>query len=689
MSAERRRVIRRRLAERCALVCLLSLVAEDAVAQPAAPPAKAQVKSSLRSRLGVEAAAPLLRSESTDLRLRGFEKLGATGTSAALELLADALEAGGAARTANERLTAVRALARHALEERARGALVRAMGGALTRDEPGEIMVRQTAALALARSGDKNALQALGQALRQPGRVSETARIALRAHPPKAIEPLLLARGVPTPALAGLFGDLGYQRGRELLSTLSQSGAPALRAEAMLALAKIDRATAVGLAKSFYKNEKHRSLRLAAARVLATARDQDAAAALGTLLAEPALVGDAIAIALDAPSPALAPLLARITPSDPGDGERLLAALGRAGGRASLDRLERTLGHAELGWASAYALALSPDGGAEDVLERALDRPTTRRSAARAAVLRLRARGSEVDGLDDALGALEGSTNAADRAVAAFCRAASEPDAGVRLVLGRDPVIVRAAARAALDPEVSLAAARRLAVEPDPLLRTALAVSLVRPEAADLVPTSVLTALFEARGAAAHLAAFALAARDGDAERPRLRELLGSGDPLLRAHVALGLARSKEPSAVGLLDDAYRFESDPSVRRAIVTALAQRAEPGRERTLRLAADLDPDDKARTHARRALGRGRPGPAAPDPATGGTGTAWIRLDGAPNDKGSVAVVVTSAGLALPLGPDPDGHVLFAGLPGGPVSVTLASAAPGGESSRAESK
>ena len=175
------------------------------------------------------------------------------------------------------------------------------------------------------------------------------------------------------------------------------------------------------------------------------------------------------------------------------------------------------------------------------------------------------------------------------------------------------------------------AAAQRLALETDPELRSALALSLARPEAADRVPTSVLSSLFETHGAAAHLAAFALAARDGDAERPRLREHLASGDPLLRAHVALGLGRSKEASAVGLLEGAYRFESDPAVRRAIVVTLAQRAEPGRERTLRLAADLDPDDATRAAARRALERGRHR-AAPS----STGTLWVRLDGAPRTK-----------------------------------------------------
>jgi hypothetical protein len=315
------------------------------------------------------------------------------------------------------------------------------------------------------------------------------------------------------------------------------------------------------------------------------------------------------------------------------------------------------------------------------VLERALDRPATRRDAARAAVLRVRAGKSEVPGLLDALALLETSSALADRAAAAFCRAALDPEVGARMVQSRDPIAARAAARTALDSKVSIAAARRLAVEPDPGFRTALALSLVRAEAADEVPTAVLTALYETKGAAAHLAAFALGARDTEAGRPRLRELLASGDPLLRAHVALGLSRSELSSSVGLLDDAYRFESDPIVRRAILLTLAQRPEPGRGRTLRLAADLDPDDLARGTARRALLRAEP---RPEPRQ--NGTAWIQLDPGPNNA-TAAVVVTSAGLALPLYPDPDGSVTLTGLPGGPVSVTLASAAPGGDSSKAE--
>ena len=685
MSAERR-ILAACRAGSLALVCAASSFSDPASAQPAVKALeKPGTQSSLRSRVGIEAAEPLLKSESTELRQRAFEKLGAAGTSAALELLADALELGGAARTANERLVVVRALAPHAKEERARGALVRAMGGALTRDEPADIMVRQTAALALARSRDRNALVALAQALRQPGRVSETARVALRAHPPKSLDLLFSARGVPTPALAGLVGDLGYARGRELLQTLSRSGAPALRSEALIALSKVDRGAAVALARGFIKNEKHRDLRLAATRVLATARDAEASAALGTLLAEPALLGDALGIALDAPLPTFGPLLARVAPSDPGDIERLFTALGRAGGSVALARLESSLGRAEHAWAAAYALSLSTDADADNVLERALARPESRREAARAAVLRSQALGSGVGGLDEALVALEGSASTADRAAAAFCRATLDHDVGARLVRGRDSLVVRSASRAALDLDVAIAAAERLATEPNAEIRTALALSLALPKAADRVPTAVLTALLETHGAAAHLAAFALSARDDERERPRLRELLASGDPLLRAHVALGLVRSKEPSAVGLLDEAYRFESDPLVRRAIVTTLGGRTEKGRERTLRLAADLDADDLARIAARRALVGSL---TASDRSA--SGTVWIRVVGSPaGGSGTTVVVTTPTGLALPLYPDPDGTVTVSGLPSGPVSVTLASGAPDGDSPKPGSK
>ena len=129
------------------------------------------------------------------------------------------------------------------------------------------------------------------------------------------------------------------------------------------------------------------------------------------------------------------------------------------------------------------------------------------------------------------------------------------------------------------------------------------------------MPSDVLLDLIEARGLAAPLAARALSARDSRSLRPKLLALLASDDALLRSHVALGLGHSSESSALGVLSRAYRFETDAGVRLAIVRALAVRHEPARERTLRLARDLDGSRSVREAAALALAGGDPsgGPA----------------------------------------------------------------------------
>ena len=148
-------------------------------------------------------------------------------------------------------------------------------------------------------------------------------------------------------------------------------------------------------------------------------------------------------------------------------------------------------------------------------------------------------------------------------------------------------------------------AAERLATEQDSLTRTALAISLLSESSAARVPTAVVVELVENGGAAAALAAKALASRDSEAERPQIERLSKSGDPLIRAHIALGLADSREASAVGLLREIYRFEQDADVRHAVVTALSRRSDRSRLRTLELAADLDGDERVRSAARLSL------------------------------------------------------------------------------------
>lgn len=652
---------------------LVAFTAALATTAGAAPQPSRRDARSLRSSVGVGAAEPLLRAEASDVRQRAFERLGSVGTARALELLARALDNGGAARDARERLAVVRTLALHASEPTAQDALIRALGGLEGRTTERDRLVERTAALALGAAHHPLALAALARALRQPGRVSESARVALLAHPPERIEPLLRAAGVPTPALVDLLGELGDARAVPLLVRVATRSSAELEAHALLALARLDAQHAVALARTAVARSTGEGPSVAAARVLAAAADPAAPAAVAALAGTVETRSEALAIALEAPSAALGTALAAL-PSEGLAADRLFAALGRSGGRAALARLERELGTPDNAWSAAYALALSPDSNADGVLERALRHAETRRDALRGAVLRSVARDRLIAGVEHAA-ALLAHGNTSDRAASAWAHAVLtlEPAA----LRAKDASIVRAVARQSFVPELAGAAAERLANERDPGLRSVLAGALAVPSAADRVPTAVLVALYEEKSAASYLAAYALAVRDSDELRPRIRELLAAEDPTLRVHAALGLGRSALSSATGVLADAYRDEVDPRVRRAIVRALTQRPEQARDTTLRLAASLEPDDDARNEARRALGFAEPAGGVPGSAP--AGVVWLRFVPASSGAASLAMLETPDGLMLPLAADDDGSVTAAFLPKGDVTVTLAPALP----------
>jgi hypothetical protein len=659
--------MRRELMACTFVLCLAAGVAAKPAPSAAARPGE---QRSLRSLFGVDAVRPLLRAEASETRRRAFERLGSLGTPRALELLARALDGDGAARDARERLAAVRALAPHTADPTAEDALIRALGGIEGRPDERALMVERTAALALAAAHQPSATLALARALRQPGRVSEHALLAFSAHPPKSALPLLEASGAPSPALVRLLGELGDARGRALVEKAALEGSAELRSEAAPALFRLDPARGLVLARTGFAHEPDGKVRAALTRVLARGDDPAAPRALELLLREPSTRSLALDLALELPLASFGPVLAIIPEGD--DADRLLAALGRAGGPAALARLERALARPENAWSALYALALCPDGDAEGVLERALKRPALRRDAVRAVTLRTMARGESVDGVSAAV-AILARGDGTDRAVVAWRHALLEPEASLDAFSSRDSALVRAVARAANGPSLARAAASRLVNEADPSVRAALAVALAVPEAADLVPTATLEELIATEGAAAYVAAYALAERDSATERPRLRELFASEDPVLRAHVALGLAQSSEASALGMLADAYRLEPEASVRRAIVRAIAARPGTLRRSTLALVAALEPDDEARALARSALGNATATQASP------RGTAWLALAQGGSDP-AFAVIEGQNGLALPFASDADGSVTVARLPAGPVTLSLARAAPG---------
>jgi len=669
---------------------LALLLAEPAAAQVASARHSLRVKppslrrSTLRTHLGIAVAETLLKEASGEQRQRGFERLGSVGTAQALDLLLKSFETGGAARSAQDRLIAVRALADHASVPAVREFLVRVMVGVGSnpgRSEAIDGLIEATAALSLARSGNETALTALGKVLCQPGHMAETASDALLAFPARDLRPVVLGARTPTRTAVAFFGELGDARAIPLLRQSVQSAPGEVRAEAAVSLARLGDTDTLDLARHWLTHERGVEFRSAAARILLELGAPDAGQAIASLFNQEATRKLALELANRAVVSELSTPLIQAAKTASGDErEALFAALGSSGTRAALAFLGGALSARETSSAAALALARSPASEAEALLEQALRRADTRRAAGRASLVRALLLGRTPSGLPAALRELSASRDPSDRALFVQASALVSSSDVPALLKRATSVELRALARCALLPGVARALAERLANEPNSSLREALAAGLSSLEAAQLVPSDVLLDLIEARGLAAPLAARALAARDSRSLRPKLMALLASDDAVLRGQVALGLGHSSESSAVGLLSRAYRFETDAGVRLSIVRALAVRREPARERTLRLARDLDGARSVREAAALALASAIPAADPPGPES-----VWLELSSAESAAPEVggatvrgALVVTAGGLALPTFADPDGVLLLPALPSGPFELRLAAEA-----------
>jgi hypothetical protein len=445
-------------------------------------------------------------------------------------------------------------------------------------------------------------------------------------------------------------------------------------------------------------------LAVAGARALAILATPDAPEAIGALLRRPTLAPEGLRLALDYPHPRLATALVGALEALPAEDRPLaVGALGRSGGPTAIGKLSRLLDDARLATPAALALATLAEDGAEDVLGAALaatlEAPGARRRlVVRAATARRLAGLRAPSALDAALRRLLRSTDAADRAVGAFGLVATGLVLPSELATSKDDAVFIAAARGALargdratapflaelrahalaastvgvDPEVAHAAGRSSARQ------AASGVALLADPRAEGVSTSALAAWAESASALGPLSARALPSRDGVTVRGRIVELLNATDPAVRAHVALGLGDDPEPDSASLLVSAYQYEEAPSVRRAIVRALARRREPQRKEALLLAQDLDPDEGVRALARSALA-GRELDVEPRLDEGRTHVAWITLtptDGqATRVRHRAARLTRPDGLAVPVVADPDGVLLVAGLSVGHVALWLA--------------
>ena len=657
-------------------------------------------RDSLRGLIGVPVAEKLLVSTSAQERLRGVVRLGAIGTPEAIDVLTGALEQSTIiTRDARARLEAIRALAPHATRENVRALLIRELGegpdgrGTST---PLTSLTRGAAALALAKSGEKKALAALVGAVVQGGVGADAATMALVEYPPPSLNALLEGRRRIDPAVANLLAAMGDMRAQERLRAALAETDPAVQTAAALALVKLGDSTPIANARAWVKTEDTRQRR-AGAEVLARLGTDDADEAIVLLLTANGTRSEGVRLAFTAPRKELImPLVTALDALSIDDRERAIAAIGRAGGPAAVQALLAQFDKPELATSVAFALARMPAKEARIAIERALASPSAkagapRRLIVRAATVRTLVLHDEPAGLGSALEALVAEKTAEDLAVGYFGLVATgrmRVQAAVKEALVKTKGTTRDAALGAIG-RASLARGAEGPAEFAEILRTtkefdaedklspSVGITLLVDTQAEGLSTEKLARLAEEGGALAPLAARALPSRDGEAVRSRIKRLLSGTDPIIRAHTALGLAADPEADAVSLLVEAYRFEEDASVRRAVIRALSARPEKQRLGTLNIARDLDPDDGVRALARAAL----TGRSLLPPVTDAAGTVlWVSL--VANAPSAVATVAGRAarfvrpdGLAVPVVADPDGVLIVPGVPEGRAGLTLA--------------
>ncbi|MCB9587113.1 MAG: hypothetical protein H6718_17070 [Polyangiaceae bacterium] len=641
--------------------------------RPVEPPQR-KPELSLEDRVGAAAATRQMQSKELDERVAALIRMGRTGGSRGVDQLIQLLDRENGLRTPEERLTAVRELAAHTDVSKARLSLLRVLGGL---GDAGKSQLdesaRQAAALALARSGKQDSLNTLAKILRQDSFGAAATAQALVAFPPRDLSVITDGRGAASDYFIRALGELGDQRAFFPLREIVRRGSVEQRIRAAEQLTKLGALETVPLAQQWLKKSKDlgkgrhtidSDLKLAsAARILTWTRSKGYIEAIQLLLA-----GDdwaqGVELALLAAHPKLVSALEKRLKQTDGDARsEIIAAIGVAGGERAARLLAERLAAAEDAAAAALAFARGNDDESETALLSLLAKPETRTLAARAAALRKSLGGGAPSELHGVLLQLLASKQPGDRAAAAFGLALESDAQAIELMRRKDSVVVAAAARTALGrPEVLSAAAARLATEQRRTLKSALAVALLDPDAAKLVPTSVLLELVQSGSAAMFVAAYALAARDQPELRPEVERWLASGNPELRSSVALGLGRAAHPHALGLLETAYRFETNTDVRLAVVLGVGSRSEAPRKRVLKLAADLDADSTVRGAARRLLGR------ATLPRASGRSVAWLELVGG----GGVLRVGTDLLPALPALPDPDGQCPIAHLPEGSIRL-----------------
>jgi len=573
------------------------------------------------TRFGPNVARRWLRSGRFEDRLRAVRRIGSQNDYTSVQILVQALTDDPALASSPQiRLESVRALAPFVSRDPVRILLTGWMTPPNNQlANPLINLAADQASMALAASGNTRAIEQLVMALAendQPRAVQ-----ALRAHPPANLEPLLQARFRESTQVIDLIGHLGDLRAIPALRKLLHNADLNVQVAAAIALARLGDASGCGKAKDWIRQEgSTHALRVGATQTLVLCRDPWAPRAMAILLADPATRQQGLDLVEIAPTAQCSPTLAGLlTIAEDRERVRVIAALARCGGPLAARTLESLLRDGNTDAAFALAQCRGPE--ASQALSRALADPKTKRLAAWAGVLRYTEMAIIAEGLGDALTSLASSHAPADRFIGVFGLVLLGDVQ--RIEAAQDPVAVVAACNAAstLSADKREPCIEKLKGTRDPAMRDGLAGCLHDIDSIDGLSTATLFEWAESERISAPVFGRLLGVRDSESSRKRIERLLASSDPDMRAQVALGLAHSPQPSALSLLGEALTWETEPMVRRAIVTALQRRQSTLGQKWLNQAAHLDPDPIVRSLA-------RPHPFA-RPITQQQQWFWLRL------------------------------------------------------------
>ncbi len=662
--------------------------------------------TNVKAHVGTDYATRLINSpHDPDERIRGIQRAAAMGTPEAIALLNSALEKQTIKADPRALIEIARGLAHHADQDRARAGLLQIVNvaspalaarvtpvgprtsDALQLDEGDPVaradLARQIAAIAIARSGAERAHESLYNIARQsmPGR--EAALVGLAAFPPR--DPGFFGASGATlpPPIVRLLGQLGDLRALDVLHAAARSSDVGIRSAALISLGELGDDRAIALSRTAIAESDAR-LRAAAGEAFVLLGAGERFKATSALVSDEATTAIGIRLAERVHSAEITKLVAARAHQHPLKEIRLaaIAALGRSPDEGAANALVASplLGDKELAYYAMLALARSPAPNAMSLIAGAMG-TSLKPLAVRAYVVRALGRGKRDSTGDAAIEAFARSGNANERALGVFARVALG-DANVESFMDdKEPRVRRAAAMGTLahptrDGEHAMVVQKRK--EQDLVTRQVLGIGLIGGDPEGTLATSLLIDRAESGGGDAAVAAYALARRADDTTARKVQSLLASKDPVLRAHAARGLAVASLPDATGRLANAYAYETDVDVRRAIIGALAARTRdagsPSRKQTLENAAAVDPDAAVRQAAKRALA-GVTAPFAPPPIVE---CAWLRItleNGSPPGEAYTASVLRSDGVSVPIVFDDEGYALVPGLSPGASRVVLA--------------